>query len=86
MTFDTSEVAKAYPAYKTLLQMLTDRGYYTSEEMRNLSREAFAEKYNSGNDIILIVPRPNCDERIMVYIIADNKNISVQTVEKMSKK
>jgi hypothetical protein len=86
MAVDDSEVNKAYSAYQTLLQMLCDRGYYTSEEMRNLNRETFAAKYHSGNDIIIIVPKPNSDDKIMVYIIEDNKNISNKVVENMAKK
>jgi len=55
--------------------------------MKSLSREAFVEKHTIGNDIIMIVPKPGTQERIMIYmIIEETKNINHRLIAIMADK
>ena len=54
--------------------------------MKDLSREAFSEKYKNDTAIIIIVPKNGSSEKIMVYLIEDDKSISNKTVESIATK
>lgn len=42
------EVTKLYQIYKTVIQMLVDRGYLVTQQEQELSKEEFRAKYQAA--------------------------------------
>ena len=65
---------------------LRSAGYFISKEVKDFSRESFAQKYKIEEGIIIIAPKRYSVESIIVHFIDEKKAISNKVIETMSTK
>lgn len=63
-----------------------DPGYYISKEVKDFSKEAFANKYRFDDGIIIIAPKRYSTENIIVNFVEDKKAITHKSLENISTK
>jgi hypothetical protein len=61
-------------------------GYYISKEVKDFSKEAFANKYRFDDGIIIIAPKRYSTENIIVNFVEDKKAITHKSLENISTK
>lgn len=85
MEFKDEEL-RVYSAYKTLLEMLEDRGYYVSKELKELSKEELIPKYQLEEGITVVCPKRFSNDKILVSFITEKKAVTQKSLESIATK
>lgn len=75
------EDLKVYAGYRTLLEMLEDRGYYVSKELKEVSKEDLISKYKLEQGITVVCLRRYSNENILATFISEKKAVSQKSLE-----
>ena len=80
---NTEEYENMFAAFKTTIEMMEDREYFVPQNLKNLTREDFNEKYTqfkNDNALIFIFDHLHNQKKILVYFVNTPVQISVSDV------
>lgn len=84
----TDEFEDLYSAYRTTLQMMEDRGYFVSKQLKEESKQEFKDKLQKTTEqtMVLVFESPEDQKKILVYFVKMIANITTQDITTLSQK
>jgi len=79
------EVSKLFQIYKTVIQMLVDRGYLVTQQEQELTREDFKNKYQEAptRDSLMLLKSKKDDPTDQIFVFfPEEEKVGVKTIRK----
>ena len=83
-----TEFEQTFMAYKTMVEMMQDRGYFVQQNQLNMTEESFKEKFNvfsQESGMLEIFEHVKEERKILVYFVKILSQISTQDITQFNK-